>query len=270
MRSTMQDAPLLIRDITRHGEWLYADKKILTVTPEGVDEATFAQVSRRAEQLAAALTRLGVGPGHRVASFMWNNQAHMEAYIAVPCMGAVLHTLNIRLFPEQLAFVINHGGAEVLIVDHSLVPVLAKVLGEIPNVRHIIVNGPEETGMLGATIDYETMLAEERPGVDWPDHDGPPQGRRVLAPLDLAPLARLDDHQIGGLLRTRPVPAHRADVPRERVGGGLHRLLRRYRADHPPDVPPGRAHREDDPRAAPDDLARGAHHLERRAPRGRG
>jgi fatty-acyl-CoA synthase len=84
MKSTMQDSPLLISGIIRHGEYVFADKKIFTVTPDGVNEATFFQVSKRAEQLAAALTALGVRPGDRVGTFMWNNQAHVEAYLAVP------------------------------------------------------------------------------------------------------------------------------------------------------------------------------------------
>ena len=89
MKSTMQDAPLLISNIIRHGEFVYADKKVFTVTPEGVEEATFFEISKRAEQLAAALTDLGVKRGDRVATFMWNNQAHMEAYLAIPSMGAM-------------------------------------------------------------------------------------------------------------------------------------------------------------------------------------
>jgi fatty-acyl-CoA synthase len=168
VQSTMQDGPLLISGIIRHGEFIYAEKKIFTVTPEGVEEATFFQVSKRAEQLAAALTDLGVAPGERVATFMWNNQAHMEAYIAVPCMGAVLHTLNIRLFPEQLAYIINHAEDQVIIVDSSLVPLLAKVRDQIPTVRHIIVHGHDESGVLGETIDYESFLTAQRPGFEWP------------------------------------------------------------------------------------------------------
>jgi len=169
MDSTMQDGPLLISDIVRHGEWLYADKKILTVTPDGVDEATFVQVARRAEQLAAALTRLGIARGDRVATFMWNNQTHMEAYLAIPSMGAVLHTLNIRLFPEQLAFIINHAHDRVIIVDASLIPLLAKVRDQLGSVEHIIVHGAGDTQALGATIDYDELLAAERPGFAWPE-----------------------------------------------------------------------------------------------------
>jgi fatty-acyl-CoA synthase len=171
MKSTMQDGPLLISNIIRHGEFVYADKKIFTVTPDGVDEATFFEISKRAEQLAAALTKLGVKRGDRVATFMWNNQAHMEAYLAVPSMGAVLHTLNIRLFPDQLAYIINHAEDEVVIVDASLAPLFARVRDQIPLVKTIILHGEEATGLLGDTLDYDDLLGAERPGFVWPELD---------------------------------------------------------------------------------------------------
>jgi fatty-acyl-CoA synthase len=164
----MQDAPLLISDIVRHGVAIYSEKKVFTVTPTGVELATFAQVAARAEQLATALEKLGIRHGDRVATFMWNNQAHMEAYIAVPSMGAVLHTLNIRLFPEQLAFIINHADDRVIIVDASLAPALARVKDQIPSSTTIIVHGEESTGVLGDTLDYETLVSAERPGYEWP------------------------------------------------------------------------------------------------------
>src|ERR1700691_5460135 len=168
MKSTMQDAPLLLRDIMRHGVAVYAEKKVFTVTPTGVEEATFAQIAHRAEQLAAALETLGVQRGERVATFMWNNLAHMEANFAVPSMGAVLHTLNIRLFPEQLSFIINHADDRVIIVDASLAPLLAKIKDQIPSATTIIVHGEESTGVLGDTLDYETLVSAERPGYEWP------------------------------------------------------------------------------------------------------
>ncbi len=167
----MQDAPLLIKGIVQHGEFVYAQKKVFTVSPDGVKEATFFEISKRAERLAAALAKLGVEQGDRVATFMWNNQTHMEAYIAVPCMGAVLHTLNIRLFPEQLAYIINHAQDKVIIVDATLIPALAKVRDQIPTVEHIIVNGPDESGLLGDTIDYEAFIMAERTGFEWPTLD---------------------------------------------------------------------------------------------------
>jgi fatty-acyl-CoA synthase len=168
VKSTMQDAPLLISDIVRHGVAIYSEKKVFTVTPAGVEVATFAQVAARAEQLAKALEKLGIQHGDRVATFMWNNQAHMEAYIAVPSMGAVLHTLNIRLFPEQLAFIINHAEDRVIIVDASLAPALARVKDQIPVTTTIIMHGEEATGVLGDTLDYETLIGAERPGYEWP------------------------------------------------------------------------------------------------------
>ena len=167
----MQDAPLLISGILRHGEFVYADKKIFTVTPDGEEVATFFEVSKRAERLAAALERLGVKRGERVATFMWNNQRHMEAYYAVPSMGAVLHTLNIRLFPEQLAYVINHAQDKVIIVDASLAPLLAKVRDQLTSVESIIVAGWGDSSALGQTLDYETLLDAERPGYVWPELD---------------------------------------------------------------------------------------------------
>jgi fatty-acyl-CoA synthase len=171
MKSTMQDAPLLISNIVRHGEFVYADKKVFTVTPEGVEEATFFEISKRAEQLAAALTNLGVKRGDRVATFMWNNQAHMEAYLAIPSMGAVLHTLNIRLFPEQLAYIINHAEDEVVIVDASLAPLFARVRDQIPTVQTIVLHGEDSAGVLGDTLDYDILVGAERPGFVWPELD---------------------------------------------------------------------------------------------------
>jgi len=171
MRSTMQDGPLLISGIVRHGSWLYADRQIITCEADGYRTATFSEVTERAERLARALRHLGVGEGDRVGTFCWNHQEHMEAYLAVPSMGAVLHTLNIRLFPEQLAYVINHAGDKVIIVDGSLIPLLAKVRGELTTVETIIVRGEGDRDLLGATLDYEELLGAQEPGFEWPDLD---------------------------------------------------------------------------------------------------
>ena len=169
--STMQDYPLTLRPILEHGRTVHATSKVITFTGDGYVESTFAQVADRADQLAAALTRLGVEQGDRVGTFMWNNQTHLEAYLAVPCMGAVLHTLNIRLFPEQLAYVINHAEDRVIIVDASIIPLLAKVRDQLTTVEHIIVKGSGDTSALGETLDYDTLLAAEQPGFDYPDLD---------------------------------------------------------------------------------------------------
>jgi fatty-acyl-CoA synthase len=169
----MQDYPLTITQLFRHGRRLHADSEVVTYTGDGFRRATYATVADRADRLAAALTRLGIGPGDRVGTFCWNNQHHLEAYLAVPCMGAVLHTLNIRLFPEQLAFVINHAEDRVIIVDASLVPVLARVRDQLRTVEAVVVVEDEatertETPGLGPTLDYETLLAAEEPGFEYP------------------------------------------------------------------------------------------------------
>ena len=171
MESTMQDAPLMIRDILRHGRFVHQHATVTTITDEGFTTATFAEVANRVDQLAAALTKLGVKSGDRVGTFCWNNQSHLEAYLAIPSMGAVLHTLNIRLFPEQLSYVINHAEDKVIIVDASLVPLLARVAAELTTVEHFIVVGGGTHEALGATFDYETLLAAEQPGFDYPDLD---------------------------------------------------------------------------------------------------
>jgi len=108
MLSTMQDRPLTIAALFAHGRTIHGSSEVVTCEGERVRRARFTEVAARAERLAAALRRLGIRPGDRVATFSWNTQEHLEAYLAVPSMGAVLHTLNIRLFPEQLAY--NNAG----------------------------------------------------------------------------------------------------------------------------------------------------------------
>jgi fatty-acyl-CoA synthase len=171
--STMQDTPLLISDLLRYGQRVHGDSTVTTVEADGVRTATFAEVGERAERLAAALRRLGVVEGTRVGTFAWNTQEHLECYLAVPSMGAVLHTLNIRLFPEQLAFVVNHGEDEVVVVDASVLPLLAAVLDQLTTVKHFVVYGEGDLSALeGRSVHaYEELLAAEQPGYEWPELD---------------------------------------------------------------------------------------------------
>ncbi len=163
---------MLISDILRHGRHTYPDSVVSTVTgPDGEHiDATFTEVADRAERLAAALTRLGVGPDDRVGTFMWNNQRHLEAYLAVPSMGAVLHTLNVRLFPDQLAYVINHGEDQVLLVDAMLLPLLARIWDQLTTVKHVIVADSDGSGdsPVGPVLDYEELVGAESTGFAWP------------------------------------------------------------------------------------------------------
>jgi len=171
MQSTMMDFPLTIGGIFRHGRLLYPDSEVITCEPGGSRKATYATVADRTERLAAALHRLGIKPGDRVGTFAWNTQEHLEGYLAIPSMGAVLHMLNIRLFPEQLEYVVNHGEDKVIIVEDNLVPLLAKVAPRLKTVRDYIVIGRGDASALGEVLRYEELLAAEKPGFPWPEVD---------------------------------------------------------------------------------------------------
>ncbi|MDX6429727.1 MAG: hypothetical protein QOE54_2093 [Streptosporangiaceae bacterium] len=172
MWSTMQDYPLTVGSIMRYATTVFGSSHVDTFTGDGTRRTTYADLGKRAARLAGALRALGVQADQRVATFMWNNAEHLETYLAVPSMGAVLHTLNIRLFPDQLIYIAEHAEDDVVIVDGSLVPLLAKVLREFKTVRHVIVVGP---GDLTALADagkelhsYEDLLAAAPESYDWP------------------------------------------------------------------------------------------------------
>ena len=172
IESTMQDFPLTIRSLMEHGRRIHADAEVLTYNgPGDIESSTFAQVADRADQLAAALKKLGAESGDRVGTFMWNNHRHLEAYLAIPCMGAVLHTLNIRLFPDQLAYVINHAEDKIVLVDGSIAPLLARVRDQLTTVKLFVSCGPGDYSGLGDVVDYEELIGEESPGFDYPDLD---------------------------------------------------------------------------------------------------
>jgi acyl-CoA synthetase (AMP-forming)/AMP-acid ligase II len=170
MQSTMSDYQLTIGSIFEHGVRVHSESEVLTWMGDRARRATFREVGDRVRRLANALQRLGINPGDRVGTFCWNHQEHLEAYYATSSMGAVVHTLNIRLFPDQLTFVINHGGDRVVLVDASLYPALARVLKELRSVEHIIVVG-DAPGLPDGLLRYEELLAAEKPEFTWPDLD---------------------------------------------------------------------------------------------------
>jgi fatty-acyl-CoA synthase len=177
LESTMRDFPLTIGMILRHGLRIHGDSEVVTFEGDGSRRATFAEVGVRAAGLAAALRRLGIQDGERVGTFQWNTQEHLEAYLAVPTMGAVLHTLNIRLFPEQLTYVVNHAEDRVVVVDDSLVPLLAKVAPDLKTVeRYLVVGGGDASALSDAAtgaevLRYDELIAAESGEFDWPDVD---------------------------------------------------------------------------------------------------
>jgi fatty-acyl-CoA synthase len=173
----MQPGGLTISSLFRHGARLHKRSKVLTYDGTACREATFGDVAGRVERLAAALQRLGVGDGDVVGTFMWNNQEHVEAYFAVPGIGAVVHTLNLRLFPDQLAYIVNQAADRVILVNSTVLPILARVASQLKTVEHYVVveDGapvdPEVADVLGSVLYYEELLANEAPGFDWPDLD---------------------------------------------------------------------------------------------------
>ena len=180
MRSTMQEVPLSIASILRHGQRVFPDSTVITVGPNdgagaGNRRAMFTEVAANAARLAHGLRSLGIDGDQRVGTFMWNNQEHMEAYLAVPSMGAVLHTLNIRLFPDQVTYIANHAEDRVVIVDSSLIPLLARVLGDMTTVQAVVVVGDGDAGPLEPAgkeiVRYGELLASGSPSYDWPDVD---------------------------------------------------------------------------------------------------
>ncbi len=168
MHSTMSDYPLTISHIFRHGQDCYGDSVVVTNHLDRLSRISFTDLAGRATQLAAGLRRLGVEPGDRVATFAWNNQEHQEVYFAVPCMGAVMHTVNIRLSAEQIRYTVGHAEDGVLIADASLGPVLAPIISDLP-LRRLIVFGEGDRSLLPGAIEYEDLLAAERPAYNWPE-----------------------------------------------------------------------------------------------------
>jgi len=171
----MQDFPLTVTTIMRFGAGINGAGEVATYHGGGMRRRTYADVGKRAARLAGALRRLGISGDQRVGTFMWNNTEHLEAYLAVPAMGAVLHTLNIRLFPDQLTYIADHAEDEVIIVDASLAPLLGRVLAGMNTVRHVITVGEGDTAPLaeaGKELHaYEELLAAEPDSFDWPDVD---------------------------------------------------------------------------------------------------
>jgi fatty-acyl-CoA synthase len=175
MYSTMQSFPLTIAAILRHASGVHGARKVTTATDEGYRDCTYAELSQQAAQLANALRRIGVTGDQRVATFMWNNTEHLAAYLAIPAMGAVLHTLNIRLFPEQIVYVANEAEDQVVLVDLSLAKLLSPILADLDTVHTVIAVGDGETAALeesGKTVlRYADVIADESVEFDWPDID---------------------------------------------------------------------------------------------------
>ncbi len=175
MHGLMMDTPLLITEIMRFADRNHPGVEVVSVTADDPrHRCTYGDVFRRARQLANALQDAGVQPGDRIGTLAWNDYRHLELYYAVSCMGAVLHTINPRLFPEQIEYIINHAENRLLFVDPTLLPALARLQGKIPGVEKIIVM-TDDAKMPAAATDsmssYESFIARQSQHYDWPKLD---------------------------------------------------------------------------------------------------
>jgi fatty-acyl-CoA synthase len=160
MDGLMMNRPLLVE----RAEVIFGGREVVARTQEGIERSSYAQVVERARRLASALTQLGVEPGDRVASFAWNSLRHLELYLAVPSMGAVLHTLNVRLFEDDLRYITAHAEDRLLFVDASL----AGAMPRFDSTEREVVM-PDGPGEREGALDYEALIAEGDPGFEFPD-----------------------------------------------------------------------------------------------------
>jgi fatty-acyl-CoA synthase len=173
----MQDVPLTVSRILRHGMTVHGRSEVVTWTGEGEPHRrSFADIGRRSARLAHALRdELGVRPGEPVATLMWNNAEHTEAYFAIPSMGSVLHTLNLRLPAEQLVWIVAHAADRVVLVNGTLLPLLAPLLERTETIEHVVVVGPGDTSLLEgcrpAVHEYEALIDGRPDTFDWPELD---------------------------------------------------------------------------------------------------
>ena len=171
----MQHTPLLMSKIIDRGAKVAPNEEIVTATENCVRRQTYKETRDRAHQLAHALADAGIAVGDRVGTFMWNGSRHLEAYQACAGMGAVLHTLNIRLSEKDLEYIINHAADQIIIVDADILPLLEKLEGKMPTVRQVVIATEEGfegwSTQLPNAVDYEDFIKDKPTHYEWPDID---------------------------------------------------------------------------------------------------
>ncbi|BFM18063.1 3-(methylthio)propionyl-CoA ligase [Maricurvus nonylphenolicus] len=171
----MMTLPLSITSVMRFAEKAHKDTEIVSVTPDNPRHRyTYADAFRRVRQLANALKGSGVGSGDRVATLAWNDHRHLELYYGIPSYGAVCHTINPRLFPEQVEYIVNHAENKLLFTDPAFLPLLETLQGKLPSLKQIVVltdslHMPETS--LSGVVDYESYIGNQPDAFDWPELD---------------------------------------------------------------------------------------------------
>jgi acyl-CoA synthetase (AMP-forming)/AMP-acid ligase II len=250
MHGLMQEWPLLCHKVLDHAAKHHAAREIVSRSVEGpIVRTNYAEIRRRALKAAQLLAREGYQPGDRIATLAWNTARHIEAWYGIMGMGGVYHTLNPRLFPEQIAWIMNHAEDRLLFVDLTFMPLVEKIAPVVPSLKKVVVltdkaHLPEtalpnvvayEDWIAGADGDYEWLALDEAAGgghVLHVRHDRRPQGRRLFASLERA--ARNDRLYAGrhGHFIARRDHAGGADVPRQRMGTRSKRADDRRQIGH--------------------------------------
>ncbi len=165
--------PLTINTVLNRANAYFSKKEIVTRLPEGIHRYSYSDLHRRVCRLANALSSLGVGTGDRVGVFGWNTFRYLEAYFAAPCMGAVVHTINIRLAPNDLVHIINHAKDKVLLIDEDLLPAIEAIAPRLDTVQQFVVMTESEvtSQSLPNAHNYESLLAQASDSYDFPDLD---------------------------------------------------------------------------------------------------
>ena len=175
MDGLMMDTPLSLIHLFDRATRLFADKQVVTATPTGIQRITYGEWGERTRRLGGVLDDLGISDDGRVATFAWNTARHLELYFAPPCTGRVSHTLNLRLFPEQLTYIVNHGEDEVIFLDHSVADLIWPLMETFQTVRHVVLMddgapAPDGDAISQEVHDYEDLLGAASP-VDWTTFD---------------------------------------------------------------------------------------------------
>ncbi|HYI44881.1 MAG TPA: long-chain fatty acid--CoA ligase [Actinomycetota bacterium] len=165
MQGLMQDYPLTITHIFDRAEKLFGHKEIVTATATGIERTSYKEWAERTRLLGGALDTLECSNDARVGTFAWNTGKHLELYFGIPCTGRVMHTLNIRLFKEQLIYTINHAADEVIFIDRSLIGLLWPIADELKTVRNFVVmdDGTGDIPDDPRIVEYEKLLGESKP-----------------------------------------------------------------------------------------------------------
>ncbi|WML38642.1 long-chain fatty acid--CoA ligase [Neobacillus sp. OS1-2] len=167
----MMQTPLTMTQMIERAEKYFPKKQVVSRTASGIQRFTYNQVAERTRRLADSLTKLGVTKGERVGTLAWNHHRHLEAYFAIPCMGAVLHTINIRLSPQHISYIINHAEDKVLLVDSDILPLLESCAAELKTVKAFIIMTDEKElpkTKLSPVYHYEQLLEEANPDYTYP------------------------------------------------------------------------------------------------------